>query len=76
MKADIEDLHNDIRQLQNNHNIVSFNPVEEFGIEMPIESMNEFLEFDESLNNQEISEKFVSSKYRYDVNWIIIIIYL
>lgn len=51
MKKEIEDLRYNIRQIQNSSNLYMFNAIEDFGIEMPILSMNDFLNFDSTLDN-------------------------
>lgn len=46
MRKDVEDLRCDIRQIQNSSNLYIFNAIEDFGIEMPIQSMDDYLNFD------------------------------
>ncbi|XP_039309425.1 MATH and LRR domain-containing protein PFE0570w isoform X7 [Solenopsis invicta] len=41
INTDIEDLRNDIRQLRNSNNIVTFNPIKKLETEMPTKSMDE-----------------------------------
>lgn len=61
-KKEMEDLRYDVRQIQNNNSLHIFNSVNDFGIEMPIKSMNDFLKFDLTLNNEDTTKKFVSFK--------------
>lgn len=58
----IEDMRYDIHQIQNTNNLHIFNAVDDFGIKMPIQSMNDFLNFDPILDNQDTAKNFVRLK--------------
>jgi len=58
-KTKIEDLHCNVRQIQNNNSLHIFNPANDFNSKMP---MNDFLKFDLTLNNEDTTKKFVSFK--------------
>lgn len=59
LKNDIEDLRGDMNQLLHKNNLHIYNPVEDFGFEMPFTCMDEFLTFDKTLIQKDTSDKFV-----------------
>jgi len=59
IKKNIEDLRCDVNQLQNKNNLHIYNPIDDFGFEMPFNNMDDFLTFDGTLTQKNTSDKFV-----------------
>jgi len=78
IKNNIEDLRCDMNQLQNKNNLHIYNPIDDFGFEMPFNNMDDFLTFD-TLTQKNTSDKFVRFFHiiyiRREINIALFIVY-
>lgn len=75
LRREFQDFRDEIRQRLNHNNIPAVNPVD-FGIEMPIQNLNDFRQFDLTLNDKDTENKFVCMHYNACIYIILLILLL